>query len=136
MEKSVDSVHASWTTASGQSTVDLHGGAVGKPQESSQDGAPLCRCSPAAAGMGKGGVGDSPRGSPELVERRSGRATRVMWWWWWASVGACYDVGEEERGAVSGGGCSVVEVPFYRGRGRAPGDDNDRCQRRNGRRRE
>jgi hypothetical protein len=30
MEKSVDSVHASWTIASGRSTVDPHGGADGE----------------------------------------------------------------------------------------------------------
>jgi hypothetical protein len=71
----MDSVHASWTTASGRSVVDLHGGADGKPPESSWDGALASRCSPAAAGKGKGGVGDSPRGSPELGERRSGRVT-------------------------------------------------------------
>jgi hypothetical protein len=71
MEKSLDSVHASWTTASGRSTVDLHGGADRKPPESGRDGAPACQCSPTAAGKGKGGMGDSPWGSPELGERRS-----------------------------------------------------------------
>jgi hypothetical protein len=33
MEKSVDSVHASWTTALGQSMVDPHGGADGETTE-------------------------------------------------------------------------------------------------------
>jgi hypothetical protein len=46
-------------------------------------------------------------------------------------MGACSDVGEEERGAVSGAGCSGVEVPFYRGRGRARGDDIGGHRRRN-----
>jgi hypothetical protein len=64
----MDSVHASWTTASGWSTVDPHGGANGKLPESGWDGAPSCRYSPAVAGMAKDGVGDSPRGSPELEE--------------------------------------------------------------------
>jgi hypothetical protein len=32
--KSLDPVHALWTTGSGQSTVDPHGGADGKPPES------------------------------------------------------------------------------------------------------
>jgi hypothetical protein len=32
-------------------------------------------------------------------------------------MGACSDVIEEERGVVSGSGCSGAEVPFYRGRG-------------------
>jgi hypothetical protein len=70
------------------------------------------RCSPWAARKGKGGVGDSPRGSPELGERRSGRVTRVKWRRWWSSTGACSDVGEEERGAVSGAGCSGWRCPF------------------------
>jgi hypothetical protein len=61
--------HASWTTASGRSTVDPHGGADGKPPENGQGGAPACRCSPVAAGKGNGGVRNSPRGSPELGER-------------------------------------------------------------------
>jgi hypothetical protein len=86
--------------------------------------APACRCSPTAAGKGEGSVGDSPRGSPELGERWSGQATRVKWRQWWGSVGACSTVGEEERRVVSGAGCSGVEVPFDRGWGRAPGDDN------------
>jgi hypothetical protein len=77
MEKSVDLVHASWTMASGRSTVDPHGGADRKPLESDRDGASACRCSPAVVGKGKGTVGDSPQGSPELGERRSGQATRV-----------------------------------------------------------
>jgi hypothetical protein len=127
----MDSVHASWTMASGRSTVDPHGGADGKSLVSGRDGAPACQCSPAMAGKGKGGVGDLPRGSPKLGEWRSGRATRVKWRRWWGLSGACSNVGEE-RGAVSGLGCSGVEVPFYRVRGRAPGDDNGRHQRRNG----
>jgi hypothetical protein len=61
-------------------------------------------------------LADNGRASPELGERRSSRATRVKWWQWWGSAGACSDVGEEERGAVSGVGCSGVEVPFYSGR--------------------
>jgi hypothetical protein len=51
------------------------------------------------------------------------------------SVGLCSDVGEKERGVVSGAGCSGVEVPFYRSPGRVPGGDNGRHRRRNGRRR-
>jgi hypothetical protein len=125
----VDSVHASWTTASGQSTVDPYGGADEKPLESSRDGTPACRCSLAETEKGKGGVGDSL----ELGEWRSSRATRVKWRWWWGLAGACFDVGEEERGVVSGAGCSGVEMPFYRGWGRAPGNDNGRHRRRNGR---
>jgi hypothetical protein len=35
----------------------------------------------------------------------------------------CSDLGEG-RGAMSGAGCYRPEVPFYRGRGRASGDDN------------
>jgi hypothetical protein len=58
MEKSVDSVHASWTMASGRSTGDPHGGADGKPLESGQDGVPARQCSPEAARKGKGDVGD------------------------------------------------------------------------------
>jgi hypothetical protein len=85
---------------------------TGKPPESDRDSAPACRCSPTATGKGKGGMGDSPRGSPELEERRSGRATRVKWWWCRSSVGVCSDVGEEERGTVSGAGCSRAEVPL------------------------
>jgi hypothetical protein len=49
-----------------------HDGADGKLQKSDRDSAPACRCSPAVAGKGKGGVGDSPRGSPELRELLSG----------------------------------------------------------------
>jgi hypothetical protein len=120
----MDWVHASWTTASGRSTVDLHGGADGKPPESGRDGALACWCSSAAPGKGKGGVGDPPRGSLELEERWSGRETRVKWRRWWGTTGACSDVGEEERGAVSGAGCFRAEVPFYRGRSRAPSDNN------------
>jgi hypothetical protein len=30
----------------------------------------------------------------------------------WCSVGLCSDVGEEERGMVSGAGCSGAEVPL------------------------
>jgi hypothetical protein len=37
--------------------------------------------------------------------------------------GMCSDLGEG-RGAMSGAGCYRPEVPFYRGRGRASGDDN------------
>jgi hypothetical protein len=136
MEKSLDLVHASWTTASDPSTVHPHGGAEGKPLESGWDGALACQCSPAAAGEGRGSVGDSPWGSLELGERQSCRATQVKWQRWWGSMGVCSDVGEEERGAVIGAGCSRAEVPFYRGRGRALGDDNGRHWRRNGRRRE
>jgi hypothetical protein len=68
MQKSVDLVHASWTMASVRSTMDLHGGADRKPPESGQDGTPACQCSPVSVGKGKGGVGDSPRGSLELRE--------------------------------------------------------------------
>jgi hypothetical protein len=136
MEKTLDSVHASWTTASGRSTVDPHGGEDGKPPKSGRDGALACRCSPTVAGKGKGGMGDSPRGSPELRERRIGRVTRVKWWRWWGSVGVSSNVGEEERGMVSGAGCSGAEVPFYRGQGRVPSDDDGRHQRRNERWRE
>jgi hypothetical protein len=135
MEKSLDSVHALWTTALGRSMVDPHGRADEKPLKSGWDGTPACWCSLAVAGKGKSCMGDSPRGSPELGEWRSGRATRVKWWRWWGSVGVCSDVGEEERGMVSGAGCSMVEVPFYRGQGRVPGDDNGRHRRRNRRRR-
>jgi hypothetical protein len=124
MEKCVDLVHASWTTASGRSTVDPHSGADRRPLERGRDGAPACRCSPAVAGKGKGGVGDSPRGSLELGERRSGWETRVNWRRWWGSAGACSDVGEEERGVVSAAGCSWVEVPFDRSWGRASSNDN------------
>jgi hypothetical protein len=53
----LDPVHASWTTSSGRSTVDPHGGADGKPPESGRRGAPACRCSPVAAGKGNGGHG-------------------------------------------------------------------------------
>jgi hypothetical protein len=95
MEKSVDSVHASWTTASSRSMVDPHGGADGKPPESGRDGALACRCSPTVAG-----------------KLQSGWATRVKWWRQWSSVGVCSDVGEEERGTVSGAGCSRAEVPL------------------------
>jgi hypothetical protein len=112
MEKSVDSVHASWTIALGRSTVDPHGRADRKPPESGRDGASACRCSPTTAGKGNGGMGDSPRGSPELGERRSGQATRVKWWRRWSSVRVCSDVGEEDRGMVSGVGCSGAEVPL------------------------
>jgi hypothetical protein len=82
--------------------VDPHGGADGKPPESGRGGAPACRCSPVAARKGNGGVGNSPRGSPEHGERRSGWATRVKWWRRWSSAGACFSVREEERGAVRG----------------------------------
>jgi hypothetical protein len=85
---------------------------TGKPLESGRDDALTCRCSPTAARKGKGGMGDSPRGSPELGERWSGRATRVNWWRRRSSVGVCSDVGEEERGMVSGAGCSGAEVPL------------------------
>jgi hypothetical protein len=129
MEKSVDSVHASWTAASGGSTVDPHGGTDGKSLESGRDSAPACRCSPVAAGKGKGSMGDSPRGSPKLRKQRSGRATTVKWRRWWGSAGACSNVGEEERGVVSGAGCSGAEVPFYRDRGRAPDHDNGQHRR-------
>jgi hypothetical protein len=132
----MDSVHTSSTTASGQSTVDPHSGVNRKPPESGRYGAPACPCSPAVAGKEKGGVGDSPRGSPELGERRNGRATRVKWQRSWGSTRARSDVGEEDRGAVSGAGFSGAEVPFYKGWGRAPGDDNGWHQRRNGRRHE
>jgi hypothetical protein len=101
----VDSVHTLWTTASGRSTVDPHSGMDGKPPESGRDGYPACRYSLAAAKKGKGGVGDSPRGSPKLGERQSSRATRVKWRQWWGSAGACSD-------AVSAAGCSGAEVPF------------------------
>jgi hypothetical protein len=131
MQKLVDLVHAPWTTASGRSTVDPHGGMDRKPSKSDRDGTPACQCSSPVVGKGKGGVGDSPRGSPELRERRSGQATRAKWRRWWGLAGACSDVGEEERGAVSGAGCSGAEVPFYSGQGRAPGDDNGRHRRRN-----
>jgi hypothetical protein len=57
---------------------------------------------PVAAGKGNGGVGNLPRGSPELGERRSGLVTRVKWWRWWGPTGACFGVREEERGAVRG----------------------------------
>jgi hypothetical protein len=85
---------------------------TGKPPENGWDGAPSCRCSPTPAGKGKGGLGDSPRGSPELGEHWSGRATRVKWWQRRSSVGVCSDVGEEERGMVSGEECSGAEVPL------------------------
>jgi hypothetical protein len=49
-------------------------------------------------------------------------------------MGACSNVAEEERGVVSGAGCSGPEVPFYRGRGRVPSDDNGLHRRRNRRR--
>jgi hypothetical protein len=99
------------------------------------------RCSglPVLAGGGREGegwCGGLAMGLTGARERRSGRTTRVKWRRWWDSAGACSDVGEEERGAVSGEGYSRVEVPFYRGRGRAPGDVSGRHQRRNGRRRE
>jgi hypothetical protein len=45
-------------------------------------------------------------------------------------------VGEEERGMVSGAGCSGAEVPFYRGSGRVSGGDNGQHRGRNGRRHE
>jgi hypothetical protein len=114
MEKSVDLVHASWTTASGRSMVDPHGGADGKPPESGRDGALACRCSPTAAGKGKGGMGDSPRGSPELGERWSGRVTRVKWWRQWSSVQGVFQCGRggerdgEWCGMLRGGGSPFI----------------------------
>jgi hypothetical protein len=116
MEKSMDSVHASWTTVSGWYMVDPHGSADGEPPESGQDGALACHRAHRSSG--------------------SGGAVGVKWRQWWGSVRACSNVGEEERGAVSGAGCSRAEVPFYMGRGRVLGDDNGRHRRRNGRRRE
>jgi hypothetical protein len=65
----VDSVPASWTAASGRSMVDSDDITDGKPLVSQWDGTPACRCSLAAVGKGKGCVGDSPQGSPELRER-------------------------------------------------------------------
>jgi hypothetical protein len=41
----------------------------------------------------------------------------IKWPRWWSSAETCSNGGEEERGAVSGSGCSGAEVPFYRGRG-------------------
>jgi hypothetical protein len=86
---------------------------------------------PVVAGKGNGGVGNSPRGSPELGERRSGWATRVKWWRRWGSTGAFFGVREEERGAVRGAESLRVEVAFYRGWG-VPGDNHGRHRRRNG----
>jgi hypothetical protein len=82
--------------------VDPHSGADGKPSESGRGGAPVCRDSPVEAGKGNGGVGNSPRGSPKLGERRNGGATRVKWWRRWGSTGACFGVREEERETVRG----------------------------------
>jgi hypothetical protein len=98
----MDPVHASWTTALGRCTVDPHGGADGKPPESGRGGAPACRCSPVVARKGNGGVGNSPRGSPELGERRSGGATRVKGWQRWGSTVACFGVREVGSEAVRG----------------------------------
>jgi hypothetical protein len=103
MGKSVDPVHASWTTASGRSMMDPHGGADGKSLENGRGGAPTCRCPPVAVGKGNGGVRNSPRGSPEFGERRSSGAMRVKWWRRWGSTGACSDVREKGREAVRGG---------------------------------
>jgi hypothetical protein len=86
----MDSVHASWTMASGRSTVDPHDSMDSKL--------------PVLTGGGRereGRCGGSPRGSPELGERRSGRATKVEWRWWWGLMGASSDVRGEERMAVS-----------------------------------
>jgi hypothetical protein len=89
--------------------VDLHGSADGKPPKSGRDDAPTCRCPSAVARNGKGRVGDLPRGSLELGERPgdSGEVAAVV-----GLGGACSDVGEEERGVVSGAGCSEQRCPF------------------------
>jgi hypothetical protein len=116
--KSLDSVHASWTTASGRSTVDLHGGMDGKPPESDRGGALACRCSLVAAGKGNGGVRNSPQGSPGEVVAVVGLD---------GSVFRCEGGGE--RGGQEVRNRSRVEVAFYRGRGDAGAAGNRRRRR-------
>jgi hypothetical protein len=79
---------------------------TGKPPESGREGAPACQCSPTAAGKGKGGMGDSPRGSPELGERQSGWVTRVNWWQRRSSVGGVFLCGRGGEG--DGEWCGVL----------------------------
>jgi hypothetical protein len=112
MEKSVDSVHASWTTASGRSTVDPHGGAdreTAGERPGRRSDLPVLTD---GGWEGEGWYGGLTTGFTGARERWSGRATRVNWWRRRSSVGVCSDVGEEERGMVSGAGCSEVEVPL------------------------
>jgi hypothetical protein len=85
---------------------------MGKLPESGRDGAPACRCSPTAAGKGKGGMGTHhgvhrSSGSGGVAGRLGsiGGGGGARW-------GVCSDVGEEERGMVSGAGCSGAEVPL------------------------
>jgi hypothetical protein len=77
MEKYVDSVHTSWTTASSQSTVDPHGGTDGKPLESGRDGEG--RCGGLATGL-TGARGETERpsdsGDVAVVVRLGGGVLR------------------------------------------------------------
>jgi hypothetical protein len=127
MEKSVDLVHASWTTASGQSTVDPHGGAAGMA---------LRLVDARRRRLGRGRVVWATHHGVHRSSGSSGVAGRLgcsggdggaRW-------GVCSDVGEEERGMVSGAGCSGWRFPFYRGSERLSGGDNGRHRGRNGRR--
>jgi hypothetical protein len=83
--------------------MDPHGGVDGKSPENGRGGAPACRCSSVAAGKGNSGVRNSPRGSPELGERRGDEGEVV------AAVGLDESVlrceGEGERG---GEGCGIA----------------------------
>jgi hypothetical protein len=116
MEKSMDSVHASWTTASGWSTVD--------PQEAAEERSgwrSILLVLTDSGWEGEGWYWGLPWGSPELGERRSGRATRMKWWQRWSSMEVSSSVGEEERGMVSGAGCFGAEVPLLYGPGEGAG---------------
>jgi hypothetical protein len=108
----MDSVHASWTTASGRSTVDPHGGVDGETtgeRPGWRSGLPVL----ADGGWeGEGWYGGLTTGSTELRERRSGRVTRVKWWRQRSSVGGVFRCGSGGGGTVSGAGCSEVEVPL------------------------
>jgi hypothetical protein len=91
---------------------------MGKLPESDWDGALACRCSPTLAGKEKGGMGDSPRGSPEHREQRSGWATRVKWWRWRSTVGGVFRCGRGGEG--DGEWCWVLRgrgSPFIGARG-------------------
>jgi hypothetical protein len=116
--KSVDSVHASWTTASGRSTVDPHGGVDGETAGERPGWRSSLPLLTDGGWEGEGWYGDSPWGSPELGERRSGRATRVNWWRWWSSVGGVFRCGRGGEG--HGEWCGVLRgggSPFIGARG-------------------
>jgi hypothetical protein len=101
----LDPVHTSWTTASGRSTVDPHGGVDEKSPENGRGGAPACRCSPVAAGKGNGGeeLTTGLTGARGATERRGDEGEVVAVVGLDGSVLRCE--GEGERG---GEGCGIA----------------------------